>query len=112
MNFPADHDRDDPHGDFAVVSTSGGGVTLGGWSFDKNNLYTVTTTMFTVDGVPTAYATANQPSAYLAQYGVPGTHGLYGFVPARPGSHSVCMFTFNIGYGSDQLNRCVQVTTS
>ena len=109
VNFPADHDRDDPHGDFTVSATSGGAV-VSGWSFDKNNLYATTVSMFTVDGNPVLYRYANEPSPSLGQYGVPGNHGVTNLVPAGRGTHTICMFTYNIGYGSNQLNKCAAVT--
>ncbi len=109
LNFVPNAVDVDPRGAF-TVSKKNGTITADGWAFDPSNLYAPVTVMLTVNGEVRLFSAAQGPRPELANFGVPGNHGFAtASTPGTAGVDSVCLFVFNIGFGTNQLAGCRSV---
>lgn len=98
----------DPVGDFGSWANEGI-IYFSGWAYDPSDMSKAPTTMWTLNGNVVAYQAAQHASPDLYPYGV-FNRGVFGGLKApSAGTHSICMFVFNIGEGSNQLVRCHSV---
>jgi hypothetical protein len=103
-----------PFGSFDAVSGQQGGAHIQGWTIDPDTTAPITVHVY-VDGVWTARFTANssRPDVGAAFAGYGANHGYDAVVPAKPGKHTICVYSINVGPVSTnpQLG-CKAVTTS
>lgn len=108
LNFAPDPVSINPRGAFAVTQ-SGNKISVNGWAFDPSALAAPITVMLTVNGEVRTFALAQGPRPELASFGVPGNHGFVSSTAGTAGADQVCLFVFNIGYGTNQLVGCRSV---
>jgi hypothetical protein len=97
-----------PSGALEAVTATGGTVTLSGWASDPDAPGPVQVHVY-ADGRPQYPVTADQPHATVTGRGYTGTLTL------SEGTHSVCTYAINTGYGSTNTHlgcRSVTVTSN
>ena len=101
----------DPTGDIWAAVRGDGSILVHGYAYDPSNTAAQPAVWITDNGkvVGGFYANAAAPS--LAPYGVFGNHGIdFSFAPVTTGVHNLCLYVHNIGWGTGQWPRCVNVT--
>ncbi len=98
----------------AVLSTTGvvGGIALTGWAVDPDALTSSVKVSVWLDGKTNSQWTANTsyPNADKSFPGAGSSHGFSIVVPAPTGPHTVCVYAFNQGAGSDAFFSCASGT--
>ena len=101
-----------PRGDI-VVEVIGSQIRVNGWLFDESNP-PQSLAMWVVDnGQIVSSFVADAPSPYLYPYGVFGNHA-FGtqYTPSAWGSHRICVYGINIGFGQSSWIDCDTVYVS
>ncbi|PRZ44360.1 N-acetylmuramoyl-L-alanine amidase [Antricoccus suffuscus] len=97
-----------PQAAFTATKDAAGLIHADGWAIDMSAPMEPTVVMLTLDGAAVSFSYANGPRPELANYGIPGNHGLNTVVQgSRTSSNLLCMYVFNIGAGSDILAGCL-----
>ncbi|MGI9579100.1 MAG: hypothetical protein ACR2OH_12945 [Microthrixaceae bacterium] len=86
-------------------------ITASGWVFDPNTTAS-SEIVVNIDGNLAARVRADDYRADIAAAYGRGSSGYQVDVEAEPGSHQVCVATFNIGYGIDRLLGCDTVVVA
>lgn len=101
----------DPTGDIGAILLGNGDIYVGGYAYDPSNVYAQTAVWITDNGSVVGSFYANKPGMDLSAYGVPGAHGIdYRFGPTAYGTHNVCLYVHNIGWGNGTWPECVTIT--
>ncbi len=107
LDLPAP-ERWAPNGTLDSVAVSGRTLVLGGWVADPDAPRSPTSVHVYVDSAGYDLGLASSPrgdvAAALAEYGP--SHGYYVSVPASAGTHTVCSYGINIGYGYNNQLGC------
>jgi hypothetical protein len=111
VTVTADPERDDPRGDImAFQDPDNGRITVYGWAFDANDIGRSVWVTLTDNGTAQTGMLASLPSPELEPFGVPGRHALLtSWLPTTPGTHEICQFVTNVGYGKNALTACATV---
>lgn len=98
----------DPQGSANVEVNPDGTVSVTGWAFDRSNFYQGVDIAIFQNGTLTTMRAATAGSPQLAQYGVPGNHGIAMRVDpiTRGDAYDFCVLAVNIGRGSSQWLGC------
>lgn len=101
-----------PRGDI-VVDVVGSQIRVNGWLFDESNP-AQSLAMWVVDnGQIVSSFVASGPSPYLYPYGVPGNHSFgHQFTPGYSGSHDICVYGINVGFGQNAWVDCDTVSVT
>ncbi|MCU0311904.1 MAG: hypothetical protein MUE36_13285 [Acidimicrobiales bacterium] len=94
-----------PLGNLDTVDPAAGGVLVGGWAVDLDDLTTSVTVDLRVDGRLAATTVANTPFPALQAY-IPAAgpnRGYRSFVPAAPGRRTLSAVARNVGPGVDKV---------
>ncbi len=98
---------DNAIGSLDLVTTAPGGVRVAGWTLDPNSAQPVAVHIY-VDGTfatsLTAEASRPDVAGILPSYGP--SHGFDTIVGTGPGSHQICVYTINVGPGTNALIGC------
>lgn len=104
----------DPSPQAAVLSATGvvGGVALTGWAVDPDALASPVKMSLWLDGKTNHQwvADSDYPNAESLFPGAGAKHGWSGTLPAQPGNHTVCVYSFNQNLGADAFHGCHTVT--
>jgi hypothetical protein len=99
-----------PFGSVDLISGGLSTVRASGWAIDPDTTNPVEMHVY-VDGIGTSGITANQVrtdvGAHNPAYG--NNHGFDVSLPVAPGTHEVCVFAINQGFGGNTLMRCQSV---
>ena len=99
-----------PYGAVDTAVGQAGGVRVAGWAIDPDTAAAAKVHVY-VDSVYRGEFTANQsrPDVGGAFPAYGGNHGFNATVPASSGSHQVCVYVINLGWGGNQLLACRNV---
>ncbi|MCW2740953.1 MAG: hypothetical protein JWR45_1375 [Blastococcus sp.] len=104
-----------PRGSLDSVSGAGGTIRAAGWVYDPDVPQDPVTVHVYVDGVKVEALAASSPRPDVAA-ALPAAGGAHGFEwryePATAGSHVVCLYAINVGFGTTNPTLgCRTVTT-
>ena len=111
-NTPLAEPRGMPFGNLEGVVPGAGGVTVGGWAIDPDQVAPIEVHVYVDQAGTRLIAGDKRPDVgeafpLFSQAG----HGFSSFIPASPGPHQVCVFAINMsGTGSNRLLGCPTVT--
>lgn len=95
----------------AVTSSSPRSITVSGWAFDPSTPAAARVAV-TVDGRSAATLAANGTRADVQRAHRRSRSGFSTGIAATPGRHQVCVGVFNVGFGSDRLLGCRNVSVA
>jgi hypothetical protein len=92
------------------ASVVGGNIHLTGWTFDPSTDASITETVY-VNGAGTAHLADTARPDVNAAFGGSGAHGFDITVPPNGGGNQqVCLYSLNVGAGSNVLTGCVNLS--
>ena len=101
----------DPTGDLGATVLGNGDIVATGYAYDPSNVYAQPVIWVSDNGTVVGSLYANAPGPNLAPYGVPGNHGFnYRWGPTTTGTHQICLYVQNIGWGNSTWPKCVTVS--
>ncbi|MDT4922050.1 MAG: hypothetical protein QOI15_2952, partial [Pseudonocardiales bacterium] len=100
-----------PQGALDSLTTAPGHLVVRGWVFDWDDPTAPVSVHVVIDGVATNLSADKfRADVAKARPAAGGNHGFAATLPLKQGTHTVCVNTVNIGYGSNNTFGCRSIT--